>query len=192
MITKPPGVPYLTVVAAAVAVIFLWASYPFWYFEVVLFSIAAGGPLAAYWAIRIALAAPKVDLHARLGRWLLPGFIAGGVVLALIADAPFWIRFTISAPSLEAYAKAVAEDPERGRPCRWVGLYYVCSSGWQYMDLDTGERIPGSAEFGVQDPFLYDDKGFLWLPSGEPDETADDKYRHLTGHLYGSDGWDHW
>ncbi|MEV0314829.1 hypothetical protein [Nonomuraea fuscirosea] len=191
MITRPPGLPYLTVVAAAVAVILLWASYPFWYFEMILFAIPVGGLLAAYWAIRMALAARKVDLTENLGRWLLPAFIAGGVLLALITDAPFWIRFTISQPSMEAYAKTVIEDPKRKRPCQWIGLYHVCG-GWQYMDLDTGERIPGSAEFGVQDPFLYDNKGFVWLPSGQPDETADDRYRHLIGHWYGSDGWDSW
>ncbi|NUW34184.1 hypothetical protein HTZ77_22490 [Nonomuraea sp. SMC257] len=149
-----------------------------------------GGLLAAYWAIRMMLAARGADVTERLGRWLLPVFIAGCVTFALVTDAPFWIRFTISRPSLDAYAKAVMENPRRPESCQWVGLYYVCG-GWQYMDLD-GKRIPGSAEFGVEDPFLYDDKGFLWLPSGEPDETTDDHYRHLTGHWYGSDGWDSW
>ncbi|MGW0589871.1 hypothetical protein [Streptosporangium sp. NPDC002607] len=193
MISKPPGLPFVAVFSAAAAVILIWASYPYWYgIEMFLFTIPVGGLLLAYWAIRMVWAERKGTLEgSRSRRWIIPWFITGGVMLALITDAPFWIRFTISAPSMEAYAKAVAESPDRKEPCQWVGLYYVCD-GWRYLDLDTGERVPGSAEFGVQDWFLHDNKGFLWLPSGEPDETMDDSYRYLKDHWYGSEGWDHW
>ncbi|TYB64821.1 hypothetical protein FXF51_20430 [Nonomuraea sp. PA05] len=191
MITEPPGLPFLTAVAATVSVILLWASYPIWYFELILLAFVVGGLLALYWVIRIALASRKVDVHERSGRWLSPVFIAGGVLLALITDAPFHIRFTLSQPSLDLYAAALIADPERERPCQWVGLYFTCGGG-PYMDLDTGELIPGSAQFSVHDPFLHDNKGFLWLPSAEPDETADDRYRHLTRDWYGHSGWDHW
>ena len=193
MINKPPGLPFLAVFSAAAGVILIWASYPYWYGpEMFLFAVPVGWLLLAYWAIRMVWADRKGTLTGGLGsRWFWPWFVVGGVVFALITDAPFWIRFTISEPSMNAYAKAVVENPDHEEPCQWVGLYYVCD-GWDYLDLDTGERVPGSAEFAVQDWFLYDNKGFLWLPSGEPDETADDSYRHLKDHWYGAEGWDHW
>ncbi|GAA3245720.1 hypothetical protein [Nonomuraea helvata] len=193
MINKPPGLPFLAVFSAAAAVILIWASYPYWYGpEMFLFTIPVGLLLLAYWGIRMVWADRKGTLTGGLGsRWFWPWFVAAGVLLALITDAPFWIRFTLSEPSMKAYVQAVVDNPDRKEPCQWVGLYYVCG-GWPYSDLQSGEEIPGSAQFGVQDWFLHDNKGFLWLPSGEPDETSDDSYRYLKDHWYGSEGWDHW
>lgn len=192
MFNKPPGLPHLVVLSATAAVILMWASYPYWYgIEMFFYAVPFGGLLLAYWAIRVVLARRAGTLTGSRLRWILPPFIAGGVVLALMTDAPFWIRFTISAPSMQAYAKAVAESPGHREPCQWVGLYYVCD-GWRYLDLDTGEEVTGSAEFGVEDWFLHGGKGFVWLPSGKPYETVDDRYRYLKDHWYGSDGWGHW
>ncbi|MEV5895522.1 hypothetical protein [Nonomuraea fuscirosea] len=193
MISKPPGLPFLAAFSVAASVILMWASYPYWYgIEMFLFAIPVGSLLLAYWAIRMVWANHKGTLTGGLGsRWFMPWFVAVGVVLALIIDAPFWLRFTISEPSIKAYAEAVVKNPDREEPCQWAGLYYVCD-GWQYSDLDTGEEVPGSATFGVQEWFLDDNRGFLWLPSGEPDETADDSYRYLKDHWYGYKGWDGW
>ncbi|WP_440069769.1 hypothetical protein [Streptosporangium sp. OZ121] len=193
MISKPPGLPFVVVFSAAAAVVLTWASYPYWYgIEMFLFTIPVGALLLAYWAIRMVWAERKGTLESSSsGRWIIPWFIAGGVMLALMTDAPFWIRFTLSAPSMEAYAKSVAENPDRKEPCQWVGLYYVCG-GQQHLNSDTGEKVPGSAEFSAQDWFLDGNKGFLWLPFGEPVETADASYRYLKDRWYGYQGWDNW
>lgn len=154
MIAKPPGWPFLIVCSAAAAVTLLWASYPYWYgIEMVLLGFPVGFLLLAYWAIRVVIADSRGAAMNRLGVWIAPWFVAGGVMLALITDASFWIRFTLSEPSMAAYAKVVAVSewlPDESY--QWVGLYYVCG-GWQHLDLDTGLDVPGSAHFYVEDPF---------------------------------------
>lgn len=194
MIAKPPGWPFLIVCLAAAAVILEWASYPFWYwFEMFLFAVPVGLLLTVYWAVRVVLSARRGAEMNRLGRWFAPWFVLGGMVLALVTDAPFWIRFTISAPSMEAFAKQVTPlDRFHEQPCQWVGLYQVCGAGWLYTDPDTDLRVPGSAEFQVKDPFVtYGSKGFAWIPFGELDVTSDGRYRHLKDRWYGAD-WTDW
>ncbi|MEV5895508.1 hypothetical protein [Nonomuraea fuscirosea] len=185
MINKPPGLPFLTVFSVAGIFLLIWASYPSWYaVETFKFGISIGFVLFLYWTIRITWAdykagAPVGSLHSALVPW----YIAIVVVIVLVADAPFWVRYTISEPSLKAYAAAVDENPGRKEPCQWVGLYYVCD-GRRYDDLSTGKEISGSARLVVRDLFGQDDRGFVWLTVGEPDETADggDRYTHLGGY----------
>ncbi|MDX3105611.1 hypothetical protein [Nonomuraea angiospora] len=195
MISKPPGLPFLIVFSAVATVILIRASYPYWdKFEMFLLTIPVGVLLLAYWAIRMVWAEHKGTLTANLKyRWVLPFVVAVGVMLALVTDAPFWIRFTLSETSMEAYAKAVAVSPGGKEPCQWAGLYRVCD-GSQYHDGVTGEERPGSAQFGVRDWFLGDDKGFIWLAAGEPNDIAGkygESYSYLKGRWYSYEGgWD--
>jgi hypothetical protein len=187
VINKPPGLPFLIVFSAAATFLLVWASYPSWYgFETFKFGIPIGFALFLYWTIRITWADHKGNAPSgSLNSAIVPWYIAIAVGIALITNAPFWIRYTISEPSLRGYATAVDENPGRKEPCQWVGLYYVCD-GRRYDDLLTGEEIPGSARLVVRDLFQQDDKGFVWLTSGEPNENADggDRYTHLKGYWY--------
>ncbi|MGW0193510.1 hypothetical protein [Nonomuraea sp. NPDC003201] len=187
MINKPPGLPFVVVFSAAAAVLLIWASHPSWLgLETFIYGIPVGFLLFVYWAIRTTWADYKGTApDGTLNRSLMPWYIAGVVLLALITEAPSWVRFTISEPSIEAFVKAVNENPSHKEPCQWVGLYYVCD-GTRHQDADTGEEIPGSVEFAVRDLFLHDDKGFLWLTSGEPSEGVDggNRYSYLKGHWY--------
>jgi hypothetical protein len=187
VINKPPGLPFLIVFSAAATVLLIWASYPSWYgFGTFKFAIPIGFLLFLYWTIRITWADYKgKGATGSLNSALVPWYIAIAVGVALVTNAPFWIRCTISEPSLTAYAAAVDENPGRKEPCQWVGLYYVCD-GRRYDDLYTGDEVPGSARLVVRDLFLQNDKGFVWLTTGEPDETADggDRYAHLKGYWY--------
>jgi hypothetical protein len=189
VINKPPGLPFLIVFSAAAAILLIWASYPSWYgFETFKFAIPIGLLLFLYWTIRITWADHKgKGATGSLNSALVPWYIAIAVGVALITNAPFWIRYTISEPSLTAYATAVDENPGYKEPCQWVGLYYVCD-GRRYDDLYTGDEVPGSARLVVRDLFLQNDKGFVWLTTGEPDENADggDRYAHLKGYWYDS------
>jgi hypothetical protein len=187
VINKPPGLPFLIVFSAAAAVLLIWASYPSWYTpETFKFAIPIGSILFFYWTIRITWADHKATAPAgSLYSALVPWYIAVAVGLALITNAPLWIRYAISEPSLRSYAIAVDQNPHRKEPCQWVGLYYVCD-GRRHDDLLTGEEIPGSARLAVRDLFLRYDKGFVWMTSGEPNENADggDRYSHLKGRWY--------
>ncbi|MER6004189.1 hypothetical protein ABT120_36895 [Nonomuraea angiospora] len=195
MISKPPGLPFLIVFSAVATVILIWASYPYWdKFEMFLLGVPVGMLLLAYWAIRMVWAEHKGTLADDLKyRWILPFVIAGGVMLALVTDTPFWIRFTLSESSMEAYAKTVVVSPSHKEPCQWAGLYYVCD-GSQYHDGVTGEALPGSAQFGVRDWFLDGNNGFIWLPTGEPNDIAGEygeSYSYLKDCWYSyKGGWD--
>lgn len=194
MMNKPPGLPFTAVVSVVAVVILVYTSDPYWYFEMFLLGIPVCFLLFVYWGLRTLWAEHKGTLPGGvLNRTIAPWYIAIAVMLALITDAPFWIRFTISEPSMRAYAEAVTENPDRAEeaPCQWAGLYYVCGS-WQYTDLRTGEVVPGSAGFTVKAWAVQENKGFLWLPTGEPEETFDDRYRYLKAHWYGYEGWDSW
>ena len=181
----------MTVASAVAFPIFWWASYPYWYIiEMFFFTFFIGGALLLFWGVRLAIAAGQGVVSGRLRRWLLPWLIPVVVVVALVADAPFWVRFTISAPSMEAYAKTVTDQSLSYDPCRWLGLYYVCGA-FPYTDLE-GKHPLGSSTLGVESWFGEGTRGFVWLPEGQPEETADDRYRHLKGHWYGWQGWDSW
>ncbi|WP_449062196.1 hypothetical protein [Planomonospora algeriensis] len=187
MIDKPPGLPFLIVFSTAAITFLIWVSDPSWPgFETFVYGIPIGFLLFAYWAIRMTWADYKGTApDGTLNRSLMPWYISGAVMLALVTGAPFWIRFTVSESSLEAYVRAVNENPGGKESCQWAGLYRVCA-GKRHQDL-SGKEIPGSAEFAVRDIFLNEDKGFLWSPSGEPDENADGgiSYTHLRGRWYG-------
>ncbi|MER7504610.1 hypothetical protein AB0L05_03340 [Nonomuraea pusilla] len=191
MIDKPPGWPYLTALSAVVGVVLYWASVPHWYvIEMFLVGLFFGIPLWLIWAARFTLAMSRGTAQARLRRWLAPWFVVAGLVVALVTDAPFWLRFTISKPSMEAYARTVTAETSQDTSCRWLGLYRICGafpySGWGQDDQD----VPGSACLIGEEWALESNTNFVLLPVGEPEETADDTYRRLTGHWYGWHGWD--
>ncbi|MEU0566184.1 hypothetical protein ABZ297_12410 [Nonomuraea sp. NPDC005983] len=189
MITKPPGWPFLTVLSAVACVILYWASVPHWYgIEMVLVAFFFGIPLWIIWLVRFGLAAYKGAVFDRLARWLAPWFIVAGVVVALILDASFWVRFTISKPSMEAYARTVTAETARDFSCQWLGLYRICDA-FPYTSEDVG-HVPGSACLIGEEWAIHSNTNFVLLPTGEPEETMDDTYRHLTGHWYGWHGWD--
>ncbi|WP_030917721.1 hypothetical protein [Streptosporangium amethystogenes] len=131
MITKPPGWPFLIAVSAAALVLLYWASVPYRYtIEMVLFTIFVIVPLVLIWIVRIILAGRKdADVVSdRLRRWFLPWIVLAVVLAAIVVDAPFWVRFTISKPSMEAFAKTVTEETSFYDSCRWLGLYQVCGA----------------------------------------------------------------
>lgn len=99
---------------------------------------------------------------------------------------------TLSEPSMNAYAKAVTANPHRQEHCQWSACTTCVTDGAARITRGSTGEIPGSAGFETPDLFLHDNKGFLWSPSGEPEETADDSYRHLKDRWYGYEGWDHW
>jgi hypothetical protein len=193
MISKPPGWLYLTALSAMAGVILYWASVPHWYIiEMFLVALFVGLPLLAIWAIRFATVTSKGTPPGGLGPWLVPWFIMAGVAAALVTDAPFWLRFTISKPSLEAYARTVTAETKPDPSCRWLGLYRTCGSfpcsGWEENTRD----VPGSACLSGQEWAIHSYTNFVLLPVGEPEQTMEDNYRHLTGHWYGWAGSDPW
>lgn len=111
-------------------------------------------------------------------------------MIALVADVPFWVRFTISEPSMRAFAQTMPVEALRDDSCRWLGLYRVCWAS-TYSTLGA-EDVPGSAVLGSEEWAIESNTGFVWLPEGQPEETADDSYRHLKDHWYGWHGWDSW
>jgi len=93
-----------------------------------LFAVFVVTQLALVWIVRIILAGRK-DADAvsiRLRRWFLPWIVLAMVLAAIVVDAPFWVRFAISKPSMEAFAKTMTEKTAIDDFCRWLGLYRVC------------------------------------------------------------------
>ncbi|MEV4286213.1 hypothetical protein AB0K40_11985 [Nonomuraea bangladeshensis] len=193
MITKPPGWLYLTVLSASACVILYWAGVPHWYvIEMMLVAFFFGVPLCVIWLFRFGLTVSRGAIDGRIGRWVLPWVIAGGVVGALVVDAPFWLRFTISKPNMEAYAQTVTRQTDRDFPCQWVGLYRICDA-FPCLELEkNAEDVPGSACLIAEEWAVYSNTNFVLLSKGEPEETANDTYRHLTGRWYGWRAWDYW
>ncbi|WP_371779638.1 hypothetical protein [Streptosporangium subroseum] len=194
MIAKPPGWPFLTAISAMASLLLYWASVPHWYIiemSLVLFFI--GCPLFLAWVVRIALAANKDAgaVSARLWRWFLPWIILAGVFGALVVDAPFWVRFTISQPSMKAFAKTMTAKTSLDDSCRWLGLYRMCGA-FPYYSYEKDEDVPGSAAFSAREWAIESNTGFVWLPEGQPEGTMDDRYRHLIGNWHGWHGWDRW
>ncbi|GAA5068311.1 hypothetical protein HNP84_008355 [Thermocatellispora tengchongensis] len=112
-------------------------------------------------------------------------------VLALLTDAPFRVRFAISKPSLETFAKTASLTEDKPiDSCRWVGLYYMC---WAYRyETASGVHFRGGATLSSREWAIETNTGFVYLPKGRPEETLDDSYRHLGGPWYGWHGWDSW
>ncbi|MFB4288759.1 hypothetical protein ACBI99_14025 [Nonomuraea sp. ATR24] len=192
MFNKPPGWLYLTAFSAVAGVILYWASVPHWYvLEMFLVGLFFGLPLWVIWMIRFSMAMSNGTAQPRLMRWLVPVFIVAGVAVALVTDASLWLRFTISKPSLEAYARTVTAETSRDSTCQWVGLYQICDA-FPYLRLEDSEYVLGSACLIGEEWAIDSNTSFVLLPVGEPEETADDSYRHLMGNWYGWHGWDHW
>ncbi|MFI6990144.1 hypothetical protein [Nonomuraea wenchangensis] len=86
---------YLTALSATACAILYWAGVPHWYaIEMVLVAFFFGLPLYVIWLVRFGLAAGRGAVDGRVGRWVLP-----------------WImQFTISKPSMEAYARTVTSQ----------------------------------------------------------------------------------
>ncbi|MEV7013664.1 hypothetical protein [Streptosporangium sp. NPDC051022] len=182
----------LTMLSALACVILYWASVPHWYgIEMCLAAFFIGVPLMMTYVIRFGLASHRGAVSGRLGRWLVPGFIVAGVVMALVADAPFWLRFTISKPSMEAYARTVTAETAGDFSCRWLGLYRICGAA-PYNRWDNSQDVPGSAVLNGEEWAIYSNTHFVMLPQGRPEEVGDDTYRHLTGPWYGLHSWDNW
>jgi hypothetical protein len=113
-------------------------------------------------------------------------------LVALATDAPFMPRFSLSAPSLGAYAEKIMEQsPIPYESCEWAGLYRVCGGRVDHSASDD-VLVPGSAGFMTTEWAIYGNTGFSWHPGVVPQETADDTYRHLVGNWYGYHGWDQW
>ncbi|WP_329087164.1 MULTISPECIES: hypothetical protein [unclassified Streptosporangium] len=174
MITKPPGWPFLTAVSAVGLVLLYWASAPYRYtIEMFLFAVFVVIPLALVWLVRIILAGRKdADVVSdRLRRWFLPWIVLAVVLATIVVDAPFWVRFTISKPSMEAFAKTVTEETTIDASCRWLGLYRVCWAS-PYSTIEA-EVLPGSAALSTEEWAIHSNTGFVWLPKGRPEETME-------------------
>ncbi|TYB69631.1 hypothetical protein FXF51_05560 [Nonomuraea sp. PA05] len=189
MIDRPPGWRFLTTVSVVALISFYGASVSKWYSEAIMFMFLAWSVLILIWLTRLGTAgwqARHVLTTARLRRWLPAPLIFFAVVAALAMDGPLWVRFSLSQPSLERYAKEIAAGVDPSPGCRWVGLYRICGDY-----TSGGEAIPGGSRFLVSDWPLMASRGFVWLPSGQlPTDNMDDQYRHLTGPWYGWKGWD--
>ncbi|GAA4509568.1 MULTISPECIES: hypothetical protein [Nonomuraea] len=193
MIAKPPGWPFVIVWSTLALVIMYWASVPFWYgVEMLLAVVLVGLPLMVYWALRFALAADRGGVTGRAGRCLAPWLITWATVVALAYNAPFALRFSLSASALGAYAERIMErGPIHYESCEWAGLYRVCGGGAEHGSLD-GVPVPGSAGFATTEWAIYSNTGFAWHPGAVPQETADDIYVRIVGDWYGYHGWDGW
>ena len=95
VINKSPGLPFLIVFSVAVFLLLIWASHPSWYGpETFKFGIPIGFALFLYWTIRITSADHKAKAPVgSLRSALVPWYVAIGVVIVLVANAPFWIRY---------------------------------------------------------------------------------------------------
>jgi hypothetical protein len=101
-----------------------WASVPHWYIiEMFLFAVSSAGRCRP--SGRCVSDWRRSALSGRLKRRLAPWFIVAGLVIALVAYAPFRLRFMISKPSMDAYARTVRVESTRDFSCRWVGPYCV-------------------------------------------------------------------
>ncbi|MFD1543967.1 DUF4407 domain-containing protein [Nonomuraea guangzhouensis] len=191
MITKPPGWIFLIGLLAPCLLVLYWASVPFWYdIEMFLLGVFVLGPLVLIYIGRLIAASLEGQVNGRPWRWLVAPLIVLAVILALVTNAPFHLRFAISLPEMEAYAATVKEQSRFGAPCEWVGLYRVCSSAPHYVE---SEPVPGSAYLGTEEWAIHSNTGFLMVPHGEPEaETIDDEYRHVGGRWFGHHGWDKW
>ncbi|GAA4536095.1 MULTISPECIES: hypothetical protein [Nonomuraea] len=195
-ITKPPGWVFLIGLLAPCLLVLYWASVPFWYrAEILLVGVFVLGPLVLIYIGRLIAASLKGQAGGRPWRWLAAPLIVWVMLLSLVTDAPFQLRFAISLPEIslpemEAYAATVKEQSRLDAPCEWVGLYRVCYSAPHYVD---SEPVPGSAYLGTEEWVIDSNTGFLMVPHGEPEaETIDDEYRHVGGRWFGHHGWDNW
>ncbi|TQS08393.1 hypothetical protein [Microbispora hainanensis] len=181
---RPPSGLYFVVLAVAMLISFYGASTTTWYYEIVFLMFPTWVVLGLYWLIRLSLAARSewaaVRRHSL--RWALAPLLFVSMVGALAVDGPLWVRFTLSEPSMQAYAKAIAAGVPPGPGCRMLGLYYVCHS----------ERVEGGALLVVKDIGMMDRMGFAWLPGGRApsDDGYDNDYTQFTGPWWGWEGWD--
>ena len=131
--------------------------------------------LALYWlALAIAWSWMLGPGPGRRGwaPWMfVPLVLVLGTVLLVKADAPLRVRFALSEPSLERYARSVRNDYDSDR---WWGLYFV----------DDVEKIPGGARFMVTDLTMdWKSYGFAYSPDRVPD-PEEGNYEHLKGPWY--------
>lgn len=187
VLKRPPGWPYLTLVAIVVVLVLDWVSVPIWYTEVVILLFFGGGALGAYWTIRLCVAASLSPNEASIDerQWLTAPIVAVCLVAVLVADAAFEVRFSLSRSALDRYAKMIAEGYEPGPECRWVGLYSICGGA---------RAVVGGAEILTNQVGMNATRGFLWLPEGRQpsEETNCEDFAHVSGPWWGCKAWDGW
>jgi len=186
---------YFGVLAVVMLVSCYVASTPLWSGDFMLFVFPIWMTLGVYWLARmigVSRRAGWAAVRRRWVRWAVPPLVFLGMVAVLVLDGPRWVRFTLSEPSLRAYAESFTEsdDAERTEECRWLGLYRSC---W-------ADQVDGGVLIGIRDLDVLVDlglvssagKGFAWLPAGRPpaDRTIDDRYRRYTGDWWIWHGWD--
>ncbi|MER6824433.1 hypothetical protein ABT352_00355 [Streptosporangium sp. NPDC000563] len=185
MIAKPPGWPLLTAFSFAAFVCLWWSSAPYPYVELFIWVIFAGGALFLLWIIRAvpALLTDIGAMEANMLRWLMPWIIAGCTALAISADIPFQVRFTLSKSALTDHAQAVARSGTSSHECRLVGLYPVC---WSAATPD------GGAQFSIDDWRIRTSAGFVWSPTGQVSEEGPGRLDPISGPWYAWSAWDRW
>ncbi|AWS44090.1 hypothetical protein [Streptosporangium sp. 'caverna'] len=163
------------------------ASATSWYFGIVLLMFPAWVALGVYWLVRAVRAVRAMGwaaMRRHWFRWVLAPLVFLGMVVALSVDGPLWVRFTLSEPSMQAYAKTIAAGDETDEGCRWLGLYHVCWS----------EPIEGGALLVVEDYGMMGTEGFAWLPGGqEPSDAGyENHYTPFAGPWWDWRGWSSW
>ncbi|MFF5208510.1 hypothetical protein [Streptosporangium sp. NPDC000396] len=170
-----------------------WASGPVWSYDLVFLMFPIWLSLGLYWFFRMLAEARMtgwVTVRRQWFRWALTPLVFLGMVGALAVDGPRWVRFTLSEPSMQAYAKTIAAGGDIDESCRWLGLYYTC---W-------GEPVEGGALIGIKDLGIHEGlgmvqtagTGFAWLPGGRAPSDAgyDNEYTPFTGSWWDWQGWD--
>ncbi|AWS40095.1 hypothetical protein [Streptosporangium sp. 'caverna'] len=182
---RPPRRWYFAALAVVTLISLYGASGPVWNFQLVLLMLPAWMVLGLHWLVRTAVAVGSMGRAAARRqwlRWMSAPLVVLGLVVVLAVDGPMWVRFTLSEPSMQAYAKTIAAGNEIDRSCRWLGLYHVC---W-------GEPVEGGALLVVGDIPSIQTMGFAWLPGGqEPSDAGyENYYTPFTGTWWDWQGWD--
>jgi hypothetical protein len=193
----PPEWGFLGGVTLATLISFYLTSVPYPYSEgdvFMLFAWSLLGIMWIVWLIRLVVAVstgrrrPAAHWWVTAIRWLLFPLMVAGVFLAVRADVPFWVRFTVSQSSLEQYAVNLANGG-REEECRWAGLYYACEEPF----FEETRGAPSGVQLMVTDWPLMRTRGFVWMPAGRP--PPDDgwtSHKHLVGPWWGRKTWDGW
>ncbi|MEU8380812.1 hypothetical protein [Streptosporangium sp. NPDC048865] len=178
---RQPARWYFVVLTVVTLLSCYWASGPVWSYDLVFLMFPAWLWLVLYWFFR-GLGEIRttgwVTVRRQWFRWALTPLVFLGMVVALAVDGPLWVRFTLSEPIMQAYAKTIASGEEVDESCRWRGLYHVCWSS----------PIDGGAKLDVNDLGILENSatiqttgaGFVWFPGGgDPTRAAGDQTSDL-------------
>ncbi|MFG1680616.1 hypothetical protein ACGFNP_10620 [Nonomuraea sp. NPDC049269] len=114
-----------------------------------------------------------VTLRRHWPFWAVPPLIVALVGSLVYVGAPVRMRFELSRPALDNFAKTVSEGTPPGKR-NWIGLYPV-----EYLD---GSR--NAFGFMIDDTGFLTSYGFAWSPNSEPDIDGPGYYRHFDGPWY--------